>query len=42
MRLETGDPFPTLSGPTVDGGSLSVPDDLDEDWAVVVIYRGWF
>lgn len=39
MDIRNGDRFPTLTAPIVDGGSLTLPDDL-EGWAVLLFYRG--
>lgn len=39
-RLENGQPFPPLQLALVGGGTLSLPDDLDGDFGVVIIYRG--
>ena len=40
MRLGNGDRFPSVSGPTVGGGSLTIPGDLKQGWNVVLFYRG--
>ncbi len=40
MRLNNGDQFPSVSGPTVGGGSLTIPEDLRQEWNVVLFYRG--
>ncbi len=40
MRLNNGDLFPSVSGPTVVGGSLTIPEDLSKGWNVVLFYRG--
>ena len=40
MRLNNGDRFPSVSGPTVGGGSLTIPEDLRQEWNVVLFYRG--
>lgn len=42
MRLDEGQRFPTVSGDTVVGGRLSVPDDLEKEWSVLLFYRGHF
>lgn len=41
-RLENGDPLPSLTAATVRGGEMTLPDDLEGDWGVVVFYRGHF
>lgn len=38
--LSPGDVFPSLSVPRVGGGSLTVPDDLEGRYGVVLFYRG--
>lgn len=38
--LHNGDPFPRLSIRRVGGGTLSLPDDLNGLFGVVLIYRG--
>ncbi len=40
MRLNNGDPLPNVSGPTVSEGSLTIPEDLKQEWNVVLFYRG--
>ena len=40
MKLNNGDLFPSVSGPTVGGGSLTIPQDLKQEWNVVLFYRG--
>jgi len=40
MRLNNGDLFPSVSGPTVVGGSLTIPEDLRQEWNGVLFYRG--
>lgn len=39
-RLDTGDRLPPMRWSLPDGGGLSLPDDLGDGWAVVLIYRG--
>lgn len=39
-RLETGEVFPTVSASAADGGKMTLPDDLEGSWALVVFYRG--
>lgn len=38
--LQNDDPFPAVSGPTVSGGELTIPDDLNREWSVILYYRG--
>jgi len=40
MRLNNGDLFPSVSGPAVVGGSLTIPEDLRHEWNAVFFYRG--
>ena len=40
MRLNNGDKFPSVSGRTVGGESLTIPEDLKQEWTVVLFYRG--
>jgi peroxiredoxin len=39
-KLDTGDVFPTLTLQLVDGQSLTIPDDLDAKYQVILFYRG--
>ena len=39
-KLDTGDAFPALSVPLLDGSRLTLPDDLDADFTVFLGYRG--
>ncbi len=39
-KLNTGDTFPRLSLELVGGGSLTVPDDLESKYKVILFYRG--
>jgi len=40
MRLNNGDLFPSVSGAMVVGGSLTITDELKQEWNVVLFYRG--
>ncbi len=40
MRLNNGDLFPSVSGLSVGGDSLTIPNDLKQEWNVVLFYRG--
>lgn len=40
IRLENGQIFPSLQLPLVGGGTLSLPEDLDGSFGVVLVYRG--
>ena len=39
-KLNTGDRFPRLTLDLVGGGRLTVPDDLDAKYKVILFYRG--
>ncbi len=39
-KLDMGDRFPNLTLNLVGGGALSIPDDLDTDYNVILFYRG--
>lgn len=39
-RLQNGDRFPDLSIPTVGGGQMVLPRDLEGSYAVILFYRG--
>lgn len=41
-RLENGDTLATLTAERVDGDAMTLPDDLEGQWSVVVFYRGSF
>ncbi len=40
MRLNNGDLFPSVSGSILGGGKLTIPEDLKQEWNVVLFYRG--
>jgi len=40
MRLNNGDLFPSVRGPIVGVGSLTILEDLRQEWNVVLFYRG--
>lgn len=40
QTLEPGDRFPTLTADAVDGSHFTLPDDLEDVYAVIVFYRG--
>lgn len=40
MHLLTGDLFPALTAARVDGGTMTLPQDLAGHWSVVLFYRG--
>jgi hypothetical protein len=40
MKLDNGEVFPPVRGLLADGGTMTVPDDLDREWLVVLFYRG--
>lgn len=39
-KLDAGAAFPPLTLTTVDGGSITLPDDIDTTYQVVLFYRG--
>ena len=39
-KLRSGDTLPSLTLNTVGGGAVTVPQDIDTDFAVVLFYRG--
>lgn len=39
-RLGNGEVFPTVTAPAVDNGAMTLPDDLEGSWALIVFYRG--
>jgi peroxiredoxin len=39
-KLRSGDKLPSLSLNLVSGGSVTLPDDIETDFAVVLFYRG--
>lgn len=39
-KLKSGDRLPSFSLNLVGGGSKTLPDDIDTDFAVVLFYRG--
>ena len=39
-KLAIGDAFPTLGLTLVDGSSLTIPNDLDTPYKVILFYRG--
>ncbi len=40
MRLNNGETFPSVSGPILGGGKLTIPEDLKQEWNIVLFYRG--
>ena len=39
-KLENGDRLPSLTADRADGGSMTLPEDVEGQWALVVFYRG--
>lgn len=39
-KLRAGETLPQLTLDVVDGGSVTLPDDLATDFGVVLLYRG--
>ena len=40
MHLRNGEHFPTITASLVGGGEMTIPQDLEGQWAVVLFYRG--
>jgi peroxiredoxin len=40
MRLRNGDRFPTITAPSIEGGEMTIPQELEGRWAVLLFYRG--
>ena len=38
--LQQGDKFPSLTFKTVDGGTITLPDDIPTRYGAVLFYRG--
>ena len=38
--LETGDAFPEYVVNTVDGKTMTIPQDLDGEYSAIIFYRG--
>jgi peroxiredoxin len=41
-RLNVGEVFPEFKVTNVDGRELSLPTDLEGDYAIVLFYRAWW
>jgi hypothetical protein len=41
-KLKEGDLFPHFSVETVNHGKLTLPDDIQTRWMVLLFYRGWW
>ena len=39
-KLRSGEKLPSLTLTLVGGGSVTLPDDIETDFAVVLFYRG--
>ena len=39
-KLRAGEKLPRISLDVVGGGSLTLPDDIQTDFAVLLLYRG--
>jgi peroxiredoxin len=39
-KLDIGDPIPKLTFQLIDGRTLTIPDDLQGNWGVLLVYRG--
>ena len=42
MRLSNSEHFPTITASRVGGGEMSIPQDLEGWWAVLLFYRGYW
>ena len=40
MALLNGQPFPMVSASRPDGIEMTLPDDLESGWSVLLFYRG--
>ncbi|MEE8201315.1 MAG: hypothetical protein V3R29_09115 [Candidatus Acidoferrales bacterium] len=40
MRLENNQQFPKLTASKVDGREMTLPDELGDQWGVLLFYRG--
>lgn len=40
--LDTGDIFPALEFEAVSGGKIILPEDFEEQWNVMLFYRGFW
>ena len=41
-RLHPGDPFPTITGAKVGGGTVSLPADLSTAYGIVLTYSAYW
>jgi len=39
-KLDTGDQFPSMTLTVVGGETLTIPDDINASYAIVLFYRG--
>ena len=39
-QLNPGDPFPSYSVRVTDGKTLTIPQDLTGEYAIIIFYRG--
>jgi peroxiredoxin len=39
-KLDSGDKLPSFSITTTDGSKITLPDDLETDFGIVLFYRG--
>ena len=40
IRIEVGERLPTVAARRVGNGEIILPDDLEDSWAVLLLYRG--
>ena len=41
-QLDRGDDFPEIVVNTIDGRTLTLPDDLPGEYPALLFYRGWW
>ncbi len=39
-KLDAGDVFPSLTIDLVGGGTITVPEDMDAKYSIIMFYRG--
>jgi peroxiredoxin len=40
MQVVSNDRFPTITGTSADGDTITLPEDADGSWSVLLFYRG--
>jgi len=41
-KLQQGDHFPSLTFSLIDGGSITLPNDIPTRYAAILFYRGYW